>query len=67
MVEYIMQFDIDDSGKLINARRKEEVIRCEDCKHYHYDDCDRYADETLGYVHSTQPNYFCAVPERKGE
>ena len=31
MVEYIMQYDTDEFGKLINARRKEEVVRCADC------------------------------------
>lgn len=37
MIEYIMRFDEDDSGKLINARRKEEVIRCRDCINHQYD------------------------------
>lgn len=31
MPEYIMEYDIDENGKLINAKRKEEVIRCSDC------------------------------------
>ena len=42
-----------------------EVIRCKDCIHFDGECCDRYADETLGYSHSTQPNFFCAVGERK--
>ena len=42
-----------------------EVVRCEDCKYFDGECCDRYADETLGYSHSTQPNFFCAVGERK--
>ena len=42
-----------------------EVVRCKDCKYFDGDCCDRYADETLGYSHSTQPNFFCAVGERK--
>jgi hypothetical protein len=27
MPEYIMQFDVDDTGKLINARRKEKTYK----------------------------------------
>ena len=42
-----------------------EVVRCKDCKYFDGECCDRYADETLGYSHSTQPNFFCAVGERK--
>ncbi len=41
------------------------VIRCKDCKHYADEQCDRYADETLGYVHSTQADGYCWVAERK--
>ena len=43
------------------------IIHCKDCKHYANDQCDRYADETLGYVHSTQANGYCWVAERKEE
>jgi hypothetical protein len=43
------------------------VIRCKDCKHYVDEQCDRYADETLGYVHSTQADGYCWVAERKEE
>ncbi len=43
------------------------VIRCKDCKHYVDEQCDRYADETLGYVHSTQAEGYCWVAERKEE
>ena len=42
-----------------------EVLRCKDCKYFDGECCDRYADETLGYLHSTQPNFFCAVGERR--
>lgn len=44
-----------------------ELIRCKDCKHYADECCDRYADETLGYVHSTQEYGYCWVAERKEE
>lgn len=44
-----------------------EVVRCKDCKYFDGECCDRYADETLGYSHSTQPNFFCACGERKND
>lgn len=47
--------------------RDDEIVRCKDCKHYADDQCDRYADETLGYVHSTQADGFCWVAERREE
>ena len=37
MPEYIMQYDVDDTGKLIKARRKEELIRCRECINRQYD------------------------------
>ena len=37
MPEYIMQYDIDDTGKLIKARRKEELVRCRDCMNRQHD------------------------------
>ena len=37
MPEYIMQYDVDDTGKLINARRKEKLTRCKDCINRQYD------------------------------
>lgn len=37
MPEYIMEYDIDDTGKLINARRKEKLTRCKDCMNRQYD------------------------------
>lgn len=44
-----------------------ELIQCKDCKHYDDDQCDRYADETLGYEHSTQAYGYCWLAERKEE
>ena len=55
----------DNALKNIPSVDAVEVVRCEDCKHFDGECCDRYADETLGYSHSTQPNFFCAVGERK--
>lgn len=37
MPEYIMQYDVDETGKLINARRKEELVRCRDCINRQHD------------------------------
>lgn len=45
----------------------EELVRCKDCQYYVDECCERYADETLGYVHSTQEYGYCWVAERKEE
>ena len=68
-------WDVDGVGEIPVITKEEiddmptvdavPVIRCKDCKYYADECCDRYADETLGYVHSTQPDFFCAVAERK--
>lgn len=38
MTEYIMRFDTDENGKLINARRMEQVVRCCNCENVEYDE-----------------------------
>lgn len=64
MMEFIIHEDYLDE-ELTSV--SEELVRCKDCQYYVDECCDRYADETLGYVHSTQPDFFCAVAERKEE
>lgn len=64
--EYIAQDAYyDEYDIFIGTLEHEEVVRCKDCQYYVDECCERYADETLGYVHSTQPDYFCAVAARK--
>ena len=70
MKEYIFEIEeeeIDEAEVFYGWIRKHsrELIRCKDCKHYADECCDRYADETLGYVHSTQEYGYCWVAERK--
>ena len=60
MSEYIMKSTSNGWGEYVG-----ELIRCKDCKYYADECCDRYADETLGYVHSTQEYGYCWVAERK--
>ena len=61
MKEYIVK---DITGEF-EDKNYPELIRCKNCKHYADECCDRYADETLGYVHSTQEYGYCWVAERK--
>ena len=74
-----LEFIATDDGQLVVTLRnlteaiadREEflnacVTHCKDCKHYADECCDRYADETLGYVHSTQEYGYCWAAERKG-
>lgn len=44
----------------------EEVVRCNDCYYHDGTYCHRYVDET-GCEHSTQPNFYCSVAQRRGE
>lgn len=63
MPEYIMSFETDDSGKLINGKRKEEVVRCKECKHWYMDADTGMACE---YTQLSQPHDgFCNFAERK--
>ena len=41
MPEFIMEYDLDENGKLINARRKEQIIRCNGCGFCVRDECCR--------------------------
>lgn len=56
MIEYIMRFDEDDSGKLINARRMGQVVRCRNCENVEYNEL--FSDYWCnGRV--VKPNGFC--------
>ena len=56
MVEYIMRFDKDDSGKLINARRVGKIVRCMNCERVEFDELfsDFWCDGRV-----VKPNGFC--------
>lgn len=56
MPEYVMEFDVDETGKLINARRKEELVRCRDCINRQYDSIFH-----IGWCKGTavKPNGYC--------
>lgn len=63
MPEYIMSFDLDENGKLINARRQEEVVRCGECKHW-YMDAD--VGKACEFTNMSQPHDgFCNWGEGK--
>ena len=52
MPEVVMQYDLDDTGKMINLVRKEEVTRCKDCG-----SCVRYECCRVGHV--VKPDGYC--------
>ena len=56
MPEVVMQYDLDESGKMVNLRRKEEIVRCKECAHRDADgECDQYDD---GPVHLLPPLFY---------
>lgn len=62
MPEFIMEFDVDETGKLINARRKEEIVRCRDCTFH------RTSNEQLSWCDDdpTKPDGYCNLGIRIG-
>ena len=58
MPEVIMEYDLDETGKIINLVRKEEVTRCKDCGFCVRDECCR-----VGHV--VKPDGFCREGGRK--
>ena len=68
--EYIMRYDIDDNGKMINARRKEKVIRCGKCNHsdwYTSADGNRYCYCMEHDSSGHRENDFCSYAEEESE
>jgi len=70
MIEYIMAYNLDDTGKLINAKRREELIRCIDCNNYQKDwtpipsdQYDRHYCSILDGMFA--PNDYCSYGEKK--
>ena len=70
MIEYIMAYNLDDTGKLINAKRREELIRCIDCNNYQKDWTPNSSDQynrhycvILGGMFT--PNDYCSYGEKK--
>lgn len=64
MPEVVMQYDLDESGKMVNLVRKEEVTRCKECWNVHVD--------TIfgGYWCNgrlVKPDGFCREGERRAD
>lgn len=55
-----MQYDVDENGKFINARRKEEITRCKDCIYR-----DEVFNECWCDEHITKPNGFCDIGRKE--
>ena len=58
-----MQYDIDETGKLINARRKEKVMRCKDCAHWKHSTVRPSYCEVWDWQNAE--NDYCSFAERK--
>lgn len=64
MIEYIMRFDTDENGKLINARRMEKIVRCCNCENVEYDEL--FSDYWCnGRV--VKPDGFCREGGKRSE
>lgn len=65
MSEYIYwveaKFNAFDDSFLLN--RREEIVRCKDCKHYKTGDAGSYCCKSITTLHN--PDGFCAWGERK--
>ena len=57
MPEYIMSYNLDENGKLIKARRKEELTRCKDCGFRIKSECNRVGQ-------TVKPDDFCSEGRR---
>jgi len=56
----------EDCGpNAVPIMRKEELIRCKDCKHWDGDDYETFCSE-LG-IFGTDPNSFCSYGQRRKE
>lgn len=66
MPEVIMEYDLDETGKMINLVRKEEVVRCKECAHRDTDgECDQYDDGTVAVSCKVPDDHYCKYGEQK--
>ena len=76
MSEYIIESKYDTLNGTFSRIKHEEIVRCRDCKHYHFKDCshifndDRHNDSfCLRFVDGkrmeVEPDGFCAWGERR--
>lgn len=74
MSEYIMQVDYDTRYGTFMHKRRGEIVRCRDCKHYGCYDGSTWCSRTYEQVPSgtcdyqtVEPDGYCAWGERRGE
>ena len=75
MSEYVVEVEYDTLNGTFSQKRREEIVRCRDCKHMHRvrhwfgieDECWLHADPESGALgkEPTVPNGFCAWGERR--
>lgn len=62
MAEVVMQYDLDESGKMVNLVRKEEIVRCKDCKHWERNDGYCYK---MKNICGCDKDFYCGYAKRK--
>ncbi len=60
--EFIAKWIFNEKGFVIGTERKEDLIRCKDCKWYYGDYCGGFGDGAF-----TSEDGFCHNAERKSE
>lgn len=64
--EWIVEIDDDEGFHLEEAKWKQELIRCKDCKYYYiYDRNNKFCELDIEMMRDLDPNYYCASAERK--
>lgn len=74
MSEYVMEYDGWAEGipiceylkvrDTMHSRKREEIVRCRDCKHYTEDEMEYY-HFCGSWCEQVEPDGFCAWGERK--
>ena len=67
MTEYIMDYNLNASVGEYAYKRREEVVRCRDCKDYRDSDatCHSWQWHNWDAAIEVDPNGFCAWGERR--
>lgn len=64
MSEYIIEVEYDTFNGTFTQKRREEIVRCRDCKHYTDDEMEYY-HYCGSWCEQVTPDGFCAWGERR--
>ena len=65
MSEYIIEVEYDTFNGTFTQKRREEIVRCMDCKHYKLNTYSHFTCELLMFY--AQSNGYCAWGERRAD